>query len=80
MVEADVDVPRVRPGRVQKGVGLQVVFVSRRSRQTASAHMRRVGLLFQKELVLMWSRVGTRAMRRYKEELIAVARKMTCNS
>ena len=31
MIEADIDVPRVRPGRVQKGVGLQVVFVSQRS-------------------------------------------------
>ena len=63
MVEADVDVPRVKPGRVQKGIGLQVVFVSRRSKQTASAHMRRVELLFQKKLVLMCGRVNMKEMR-----------------
>ena len=64
-MEADVDASRVRPGHIQKGVGLQIVFVSQRSKRIASAHMQRVGLLFQKELVLMCSEVGTREMRLY---------------
>ena len=43
--------------------------------------MKRVGLLLQKELVLIDSRVGkgdevATTMRQYKKELIAVARKM----
>ena len=63
LIEADVDVLKVRPGRFQKGVSLQVVFMSRQSKQTASAPMRYIGLLFQKELVLMCSRVGMREMK-----------------
>ena len=63
LIEADINVPRVIPGHVQKGVSLQVVFVSRWSKQIALAHMRHVRLLFQKELLLMCSQVHMREMR-----------------
>ena len=75
MIEADVDVPRVRPGRVQKGVGLQVVFVSRRSFGSHATH--RTSVLKRASADLWPSRYKgdevVATMRRNEKELIAEA-------
>ena len=78
MVEAEVDVLRVRPSHFQKDVGLQVVFMSQR---LFGSHATRRTSVPERASADLWpSRYEgdeiVAIIRRYKEELIAEVVKM----